>query len=275
MLELPEAAVIAHQLGETVGGRTIARVTALASPHRFAFFNGDPSGYDAALRGAVVERADAVGGMVELVAGPSSVLFNDGAVLRFHESAATVPGKHQLLVEFADRTYLSVSVQMYAGIMCYPTGTWEDHYYVVARERPSPLGDGFTDAWFRDLLSPAEVRRLSLKAALATEQRIPGLGNGVLQDILWDARLHPRRSVSSLADDDVARLHASLIAVVREMAARGGRDTETDLFGVHGGYRTVMSRLHLDEPCPRCGGTKAKEAYLGGSVYTCPACQPR
>jgi formamidopyrimidine-DNA glycosylase len=275
MLELPEAVVMAHQLEETVEGRTIARVTALASPHRFAFFNGDPAGYDAALRSAVVERAGAIGGMVELVAGAMSLLVSDGAVLRFHESPSTLPRKHQLLVEFADRTSLSVSVQMYAGIMCYPTGTWEDPYYVVARERPSPLGDGFTDAWFRDLLMPTEVRRLSLKAALATEQRIPGLGNGVLQDILWAARLHPRRSVSSLADDDVSHLHATLTAVVREMAARGGRDTETDLFGVRGGYRTVMSRLHLDEPCPRCGGAKAKEAYLGGSVYTCPACQPR
>jgi hypothetical protein len=34
-----------------------------------------------------------------------------------------------------------------------------------------------------------EVKKLSLKALLATEQRIPGLGNGVLQDILFKARM--------------------------------------------------------------------------------------
>ena len=33
--------------------------------------------------------------------------------------------------------------------------------------------------------------------------------------------------------------------------------------------------LLLYEPCPACGGAKTKEAYLGGSVYVCPACQPR
>lgn len=201
MLELPEAAVLARQLSDTVAGRPVARVVTLASPHRFAFFTGDPAGYDDALRGA----------------------------LRFHESEATVPRKHQLLVAFTDGSFLSATVQMYGGLMCYPTGTWDNHYYVVARERPSPLGDGFDLAWFESILAPPEVAKLSLKAALATEQRIPGLGNGVLQDVLWEARLHPRR----------------------------------------------MSRLSLDEPCPACGGAKTKEAYLGGSVYVCPACQPR
>lgn len=229
MLELPEAAVLARQFSDTVAGRTVARVVTLASPHRFAFFTGDPAGYDDALRGAVVGRADAAGGMVEVRAGAASLLLNDGVALRFHESEATVPRKHQLLVAFTDGSFLSATVQMYGGLMCYPTGTWDNHYYVVARERPSPLGDGFDLAWFESILAPPEVAKLSLKAALATEQRIPGLGNGVLQDVLWEARLHPRR----------------------------------------------MSRLRLDEPCPACGGAKTKEAYLGGSVYVCPACQPR
>ena len=43
--------------------------------------------------------------------------------------------------------------------------------------------------------------------------------------------------------------------------------------GRPGGYATVMSRTTLELPCPRCGGRRVKEAYLGGAVYFCAGCQ--
>ena len=43
MLELPECVVIAGQMNETIQGRTITEAVAGHSPHKFAFFNGDPA----------------------------------------------------------------------------------------------------------------------------------------------------------------------------------------------------------------------------------------
>ena len=40
-----------------------------------------------------------------------------------------------------------------------------------------------------------------------------------------------------------------------------------------GGYRTMLSKNTLPFGCPKCGGPIAKEAYMGGAVYVCPACQ--
>jgi formamidopyrimidine-DNA glycosylase len=57
------------------------------------------------------------------------------------------------------------------------------------------------------------------------------------------------------------------------MAEQGGPDTERDLFGQPGGYRTVLSRNTAGTPCPACGSIIVKEAYLGGSIYYCPRCQ--
>lgn len=45
MIEMPEAHVLAQQLAATVMGTTLASVVAGQSPHRFAFFTGDPAGY--------------------------------------------------------------------------------------------------------------------------------------------------------------------------------------------------------------------------------------
>jgi formamidopyrimidine-DNA glycosylase len=62
--------------------------------------------------------------------------------------------------------------------------------------------------------------------------------------------------------------------VLQAMVSQGGRDTETDLFGQPGGYQTVLSKNTVDKPCPVCAALIKKEAYLGGSIYYCPGCQP-
>ena len=102
---------------------------------------------------------------------------------------------------------------------------------------------------------------------MATEQRIPGLGNGVLQDILFCAHIHPKRKMNTLSSADLDALYGYVKSLLREMAVRNGRDTETDLYGCKGGYKTILSRNTVDQPCPLCCGAIRKEAYMGGSVY--------
>ena len=114
---------------------------------------------------------------------------------------------------------------------------------------------------------------MSAKAFLATEQRIPGLGNGVLQDILHKARIHPKRKVETLTDGEREPLFHSVKSTLKEMTAQGGRDTTRDLFSKPGGYRTRLSQITVDKPCPVCGGMIVKQPYMGGSIYFCDGCQ--
>ena len=53
----------------------------------------------------------------------------------------------------------------------------------------------------------------------------------------------------------------------------GGRDTEKDLFGKPGGYRTILSSKTLTYPYRVCGSGLKREAFLGGNIYFCPECQ--
>lgn len=161
---------------------------------------------------------------------------------------------------------------MYGGLWAYPAGEYINPYYVTAREKPDPFSEGFDEVYFNSVMSQS-ARNLSLKAFLATEQRIPGLGNGVLQDILFNAKLHPKKKLNTLTDSDIHTLFHSIKATLAEMAVNGGRDTERDLFGRFGGYRTILSKNTLDKPCSTCGDVIKKEAYLGGSIYYCPTCQ--
>lgn len=273
MLEIPEAFVIAGQIGGQLTGRRVVSAVAGASPHGFAWYHGDPAGYGALLAGRAVAGARPAAGMVEMVFEGAGLVFCDGASPRFLAPGAKRPKKHQLLLEFDDGSGLSCGVQMYGGMWAFPAGGFDNGYYDAARKKPSPLTDGFTFDSFSEIVSSAEGK-VSAKALLATQQRIPGLGNGVLQDILFRAGIHPKRKLSSFAPGDVEKLYTCVVEVLRAMAAAGGRDVEKDFFGNPGGYKTILSRLTVGRPCPVCGAEIRKEAYLGGAVYYCPVCQP-
>ena len=195
------------------------------------------------------------------------------AALHYHAKGEKRPIKHQLLLEFADGSALSATVQMWGGLFCFKRGQaggFPDYH--IAQQKASPLSDTFDRHYF-DQLFDANTGKLSAKAFLATEQRIPGLGNGVLQDILWTAKIHPKRKMAELSAAEIDAMYAAVKSVLLEMTRQGGRDTERDLFGCAGKYRTVLSKYTVDTPCPICDTPIRKEAYLGGSIYYCPGCQ--
>lgn len=271
MIELPEAAVIAAQVNATLQGKRIASAVANQSPHKFAWYTGDPAEYDSRLSGKTIGPATYFGCHVEIRADDMVLVLS--SPLRYLEEGEKRPKKHQLLLEFTDGTGLSSTVQMWGALMCFREGEKggpPDFY--LAKERPSPLSEAFDRAFF-DGLYDERTGELSAKAFLATEQRIPGLGNGVLQDILWTARIHPRRKMATLSAEEMEAMYEAVKSVLREMVAQGGRDTEKDLFGRPGGYATVLSKNTVGKACPACGTVIRKEAYLGGSIYYCGGCQ--
>ncbi len=273
MIELPEAAVLARQINDTVSGKKIKQVIAAHSPHKFAWYQGDPEKYQDILQGKIIDSAEGFGGMVEIKAEDTRIVFGDGVSLRYCEDQDKRPSKHQLMIEFADSTVICASVQMYGGLWCFVQGDFENQYYQQAKAKSSPLSDRFDHNYFHSLVSVETVEKLSSKAFLATEQRIPGLGNGVLQDILFNAGLHPKKKVKTFTAEDKENLFNSIKHTLSEMTSQGGRDTEKDLYGCPGGYKTKLSKLTAGKPCPICDTTIVKEAYMGGSVYYCVNCQ--
>jgi formamidopyrimidine-DNA glycosylase len=271
MIELPEAVVLSKQVTETLAGKHIVRVEANHTPHKFAWFSGDPGNYQALLGGKAIQQALYFGNHVEIHA--DGMLLVISTPMRYHAVGEQPPEKHQLLLAFDDNTSVSCTVRMWGGLFCFPEGEaggMPD--YLIAKEKPSVLSEAFDHAWFDDLREQGGAK-LSAKEFLATQQRIPGLGNGVLHDILWTARVHPKRKLGDLPETEFNELFKAVKGVLADMVEQGGRDTERDLFGQPGGYRTILSKNTLDQPCPACGGPIHKEAYLGGAIYYCPTCQ--
>lgn len=273
MIELPEGILLASQMEQQLKHKKIVSVVANASPHRFAWYEGDPAEYGAKFSGRTITGAYSYGGKVHLaMSGQAEFLFTDGIVFRYLEPGDKLSKKHQLCIEFENGAHLTGSVRMYGGLQGY-IGKYDNGYDEIARIKPSPLSDEFTLEYFAALRPAVGKKKLSVKAFLATEQRIPGLGNGVLQDILFDAGIVPKRDMETVGDKELEVLWHSVRRVLAVMTEQGGRDVETDLYGKPGGYKTVLSRNTYAYPCPRCGGPIMREAFLGGNVYYCAHCQ--
>lgn len=273
MTELPETCTFVDQVGAALTGKRVRRAEANHSPHGFAWYTGDPASYDGILSGKRITGASLYSATLRVHLEDEALIL--GAPPRYHEAGAKLPAKHQLLLEFDDDTAVTATVVMWGGIYLAKLGAEKEGIPEGwhTSSRPGPYDKAFTEEYFLGM-ARACPDKLSVKALMATEQRIPGLGNGCLHDILWTARLNPRRPLSETDDDQLRALHRAAVGVMADMRAKGGRDTEKDLFGKPGGYKTILSAKRSDEPCPSCGGFIAREAYLGGNIYYCPACQP-
>lgn len=272
MIEIPESINIAKQLNETVKGKIIKRVRANHTPHSFAWYFGNPDDYNDLLVGKTIGISNGIGSMIEISLDDCKILLGDGVNIRYIYDNNNIPNKHQLLIEFDDNTSIVCTIQMYGGIWAFKNGQNKNEYYFVAKEKPLPFTEEFNINYFNNLMDD-EGMKMSAKAYLATKQRIPGLGNGVLQDILYNAKIHPKRKMNTLSNNDCENLYVSIKSTIKEMIENGGRDTEKDLFGVNGGYITKLSKKTLGKSCPICGSNIEKVSYLGGTIYFCNNCQ--
>jgi formamidopyrimidine-DNA glycosylase len=272
MIELPESHVLARQIKEALSGKTISVVQANHTPHGFAWYTGDPADYRQKLIGKTICDAAVINANLRITASDMVLVLS--TPVRYFAPRDKKPQKHQLYLEFEDGSAMVCTVQMWGCMFCFREGDEGGipPQYIL-KFQPSPLEDGFDWRMFESLLAEDTVPALSAKAFLATGQRIPGLGNGVLQDILWHARIHPRRKMGTLSAAERRVLFDAVKDVMADMEAKGGRDTERDLFGNPGGYQTVLSKKTVGKPCPVCSSPILKENYLGGSIYYCAGCQ--
>jgi formamidopyrimidine-DNA glycosylase len=103
---------------------------------------------------------------------------------------------------------------------------------------------------FRELLAP---RRGSVKAALMDQRLIAGLGNLMVDEIAWRARVKPRTAVARLSRRRVERLWRAMDEVVRESLPTGRvPPAEGWLTGVRDAGRTLPA-LRV-EAAPGDGG---------------------
>lgn len=138
---------------------------------------------------------------------------------------------------------------------------------------PEPLEDGF-DAGY--LARKVGSRRAQIKPLLLDQKVVSGIGNIYVDEILYDARIHPRRKANTLSGEEWEALYGA----IRENLAAGveHRGTTVRLYrdvldrpGEHQNYLRVFEKH--GRPCPGCEGEVVREKVGGRPSHFCPACQ--
>ncbi len=138
---------------------------------------------------------------------------------------------------------------------------------------PEPLEDGFDAEYLPRTIGS---RRAQIKPLLLDQKVVSGIGNIYVDEILYDARLHPRRKANTLVEREWEALYgairANLAAGVkhRGTTVRLYRDV-LDRPGEHQNYLRVFEKQGL--PCPGCEGEVVREKVSGRPTHFCPACQ--
>jgi formamidopyrimidine-DNA glycosylase len=275
MIELPEALIIARQISQELKGKRILSGIRGNAPHKFAFYSRPAEEYETILKGKVMGEATVNGPLILASVEPDYVLMLGGGGERilFHPNANTLPKKHQLLLHFEDDTYLTVTVQGWGSAQLLHRAEVASHPF-VSLQKPSPVSDAFTFEYFQGLFGELEEGDArSVKFFMISKPGILGIGNGCLQDVLFRARIHPRRRVVDLTEGERRALHEAIRSTLKQMVDLGGRDSEHDLYDHLGGYRRILDSKTVGQPCPECGTPIEKIQYLGGAAYFCPRCQ--
>ncbi len=128
-------------------------------------------------------------------------------------------------------------------------------------------------AWSADeFAARAKRTRRELRNLLMDDRFVAGIGNAYADEILWAARLHPKRRVASLDEGELDRLRGALHATLERAAESVEAELPPEL-GVK--VRTHLSvRGRAGEPCPRCGARIVRTRHGLDETYLCPRCQP-
>jgi formamidopyrimidine-DNA glycosylase len=103
---------------------------------------------------------------------------------------------------------------------------------------------------------------MPIKARLLDQGVIAGVGNLLADEILWRARMNPRRPANDLSTAELDALRRSIRAALRDAIRNGGAHT-----GHLNPHRLRGGR------CPR-DGTELERATIGGrTTFWCPVCQ--
>ena len=224
-----------------------------------------------------------------------------GAKLLGSETAAK-----QMLFRFSGDNWLGVHLGMSGETRVEPpnyVATKHDHFILVQKARqlvfndprmfgsvrfhhgkeppawwtkiaPAILSPAFTAEAVADFLS--RRARTPIKAVLLMQERFPGIGNWMADEVFWRAAIHPKRLAGSLAPAEVRRLHRECRQVCR---------LALDTIAGRGDYLPPDLNAHIPKTwlfwhrwedggrCPRSGKPLVREEVGGRTTCWSPARQ--
>jgi formamidopyrimidine-DNA glycosylase len=264
MAELPEIYKISQQMKAELVGKTIIGIE-VGQPK---CLNILPEAFTVALNRARINDVYYRGKWIFVDTNQGWLLLclgMGGEILLVNRT--TLPEKYRLIIDFSDLSCLTVNFWWFGYV----------HYtdQLKTHKMTANLGPNAIDLTPASLGTMFNKRRGTLKTFLLDQDRIAGIGNFYIHDILFQACLHPLRLIQTLSNDEINALAVAIRDRLQLSINKGGFFYEMDLYGQKGGF--VMTDLVIgykeNQPCPVCGTTIQKIKTGSTHSFICPQCQ--
>jgi formamidopyrimidine-DNA glycosylase len=200
------------------------------------------------------------------------LVVNDMLTGRFHwdEAGAKRIGRLAVVIAFDDQNELRYLDMRRMGRFYLTTHDELDVVPQFAKLGPDVFA--IDDNQFTALIAK---RRGPIKNTFTNQEFFASIGNAYLDEILWEARLHPHRKRSTMNDQDIHGLYQAINAILDRSCAIVDEIVQYEGLGKKAEWREHLSvHRKAGEPCPRCGTLIKGQARSGSETNYCVQCQP-
>ena len=270
-MEFPELTVLGRQMTKEMVGKRISEVE-IANPK---CLNIPFEQFQKNVVGKAIKSVESKGKWLFIKLDSDHVLlFSPGMgadVIHFKPNDK-LPEKYQIKFTLDDKTGFTIRVWWFCYLHLMHANRLGQHK-LTAKLGITPLDKKFTLDYFKHLLNK---KRGNIKTFLLDQKNIAGIGNVYIQDILFNAKVHPKRLISSLTDTEIEALYKSIKSALDESIELGGLAYEKDFYGNKGRYGAEQFKIAYKpgKPCPTCQTTIQKIKTGSTSSFVCPNCQP-
>ena len=266
MPELPEAVVIARQMDETVRDKRIESVDILQPK----ILNRSGKTVKQILSGLSIEKVYPFGKWIGIQLSNDHRLMISlgmGGEIIYFEKGESLPDKIRFILHFSDQSGFYITLWWFGYVHLILPG---ENHDMTDSLGPDPLE--MDRNAFHQILSN---RKGGIKAFLLNQKRIRGIGNFYIQEILFQAKLHPLRTIPSLSQNDIDTLFNAIQSVFIESIRLDSSWYEQDFFGKRGGYtlENMSFTFQENDRCPVCTHPIEKIKTGSTSQYICARCQ--
>ena len=113
-----------------------------------------------------------------------------------------------------------------------------------------------------ELLAAMQGRTKAVKAVLLDQSLIAGLGNLLVDEVLWGSGIGPARPADEMTREEIRRLSATIAETVERLTAAGGSNCG-DSFALRAAGAI----------CSRCGGAMDRGSVGGRTTWWCTSHQ--
>jgi formamidopyrimidine-DNA glycosylase len=267
MPELPEITSRACELQSFLPGKQFSNF-AIIQPKSL---NIPPQDFSAALVGASVLQVTNRGKWIFIHTDRGYLLLNlgmGGEITRC--TPQTLPTKHRFIIFLSNGEVLSINFWWFGYIHFVPEGQLANHALT------SSLGPNALELSVDEFLKIITGQRGRIKTYLLDQKNLAGIGNAYIHDILFLARLHPLRLVSSLSQFELINLYAAIHQGLQPALDLGGAFYEQTIDGKPGGFgmEHILIGYQEGKPCPNCSTPIQKIKTGSTTSFICPTCQP-